>query len=114
NTIGELQRQAVLPPEIEIENRLPGTCPVRADETQIRDALRHLLHNAAEAMPGGGHLLLTLADTGSSGEAGICLSDTGKGFSRESRERAFQPFYSTKSQGIGLGLPAVRSIIESA
>lgn len=113
-TIGELQREGVLAPEIQIENRLDGACHVCADETLIRNALRQLFNNAAEAMPAGGSLLLTSARTASPGEAGICLSDSGKGFSHESRERAFQPFYSTKSQGIGLGLSVVKSIVESA
>lgn len=45
---------------------------------------------------------------------GVCLSDTGKGLSNEIRERAFQPFYSTKSHHIGLGLAAARSIIQAA
>lgn len=106
------QTAGVLPPEIHIENRLPASCMVNADENQIRKALQHLLENAAEEMPAGGHLLLSPLDNNRSTTVGVCLSDSGKGFSSESRERAFQPFYSTKSHSIGLGLSAVRSIIE--
>lgn len=112
--IREMRIVGVLPEEIAIENRFSAPCPVRADEKQIRNALRHLLDNAIEEMPAGGTLLFSPLEASSSHLAGVCLTDSGKGFSRESRERAFQPFYSTKSHSIGLGLAAVRSIIESA
>ncbi len=112
--ISAQQAAGVLPATVSIENRLKKPSIVDADENQIRKVLQHLLENAAEEMPGGGNLLLTSLDNGNPSTVGLCLSDSGKGFSSESRERAFQPFYSTKSQSIGLGLSAVRSIIESA
>lgn len=104
----------VLPGEVNIENHLEKSCIVDADENQIRKALQHLLENAAEEMPSGGTLVLASIQSDNPAIIGVCLSDSGKGFSKESRERAFQPFYSTKSHSIGLGLSAVRSIIESA
>jgi signal transduction histidine kinase len=116
-TIGAIVREmqaGVLPATVTIENRFQNPCPVCADEKQIRNALRHLIDNAAEEMPGGGTLVLEEVDGSTADFAGVCLSDSGQGFSRESRERAFQPFYSTKSHSIGLGLSAVRSIIENA
>jgi signal transduction histidine kinase len=109
-----LQATGVLPAEISIENRLEKPCVVNADESQIRQALQHLMKNAAEEMPGGGTLALTSIAGATAANAGVCLSDSGRGFSSESRERAFQPFYSTKGHSIGLGLSAVRSIIEAA
>ena len=112
--IGAQRRAGVLPDDIKVENHLQKPCPVNADENQIRNALRHLLENAAEEMPAGGTLFLTSMESENPDMAGVCLGDSGKGFSSESRERAFHPFYSTKSHSIGLGLSAVRSIIEAA
>lgn len=110
--IGELRRQGVLTPEIEIDDRLPQTASVWADEALIRQALHYLLTNAAEAMPGGGCLLLTSSPGESDQELTFCISDNGRGFSEESRARAFQVFFSTKAHHLGLGLPMAKSIIE--
>jgi signal transduction histidine kinase len=112
--VSNLQTAGVLPTEIVIENHLQRPCVVNADENQIRKALQHLMENAAEEMPGGGTLVLTSIAGTAPDNVGVCLSDSGQGFSSESRERAFQPFFSTKSHSIGLGLSAVRSILEAA
>jgi signal transduction histidine kinase len=112
--VHNLQATGVLPAEISVENHLEKPCIVNADEDQIRQALQHLMENAAEEMPGGGTVVLTSMAGAIPANAGVCLSDSGRGFSSESRKRAFQPFYSTKGHSIGLGLSTVRSIIEAA
>lgn len=95
-----------------------GTDPghVRADAAQLESALLNLAFNARDAMPGGGQLSLS-AEAYRSGPAGlaggpyvaISVADTGTGMSAEIRERAFEPFYTTKAvgQGSGLGLSQV-------
>lgn len=110
--VGELQRQGLLENDIEIDDRLLEQTYVRADESQIRQVLQNLIANAAEAMPGGGILLLTMPSAESKGEAVVCIGDSGAGFLGESRKRAFQLFFSAKAQHLGLGLPLAKNIIE--
>lgn len=112
--IRELQRDGTLVSPIEIKDELPSICQVWGDEGQIRTALSHILHNAAEAMPEGGALCLSSQDNEGEENVTFCVTDSGKGFTSESRDRAFQPFYSSKEHGIGLGLSSVVSLIEAA
>lgn len=110
--IGKLQRDGVLHARIVVEDDLPETSLARADPEQIRTALHHLFSNAAEAMPEGGTLHLSLREEENC--VVLCVGDSGAGFSRQSKERAFQPFYSTKQYSVGLGMSAARAILEAA
>ena len=75
----------------------------------LMDALYLVLHNAARF--GGGQTVdLTVSTDG--GRAKITVRDRGKGFSEEAFRRAFDPFYSTSDDGLGLGLPHARKVIE--
>lgn len=119
--VRELQCEGVLCPSIEVEDELPPTCPVWGDESQVRIALSYILHNSVEAMPDGGQLRLSYRiskldnpETEQPDVVIICISDSGNGFTPESRERAFQPFYSSKEHNVGLGLSSVRSLIEAS
>jgi len=80
------------------------------DEASIRAASLNLVLNAVQAMPDGGRLEIT---TGSSGEKlWILISDTGSGMSAEELKHIFEPFITTKSRGLGLGMPYAQKIIE--
>ncbi len=83
------------------------------DENQIQQALVALMVNAVEAMPGGGSIRLTVMRDGH-GDLKIRLSDTGSGIAPEDLPHVFEPFYSTKKegQGVGLGLSVVYGIVE--
>ena len=76
---------------------------VHVDLNQLRRALLNLIRNAREAMPSGGKLALR----SSNGEEGVVveLQDTGTGIESEALQRIFDPFFSTKESGTGLGLP---------
>lgn len=79
------------------------------DANQIRQALINLIRNAAEAMPKGGAVELT---TGQRPEfVWVQVRDWGEGIPDEQRERIFDPFFSTKINGTGLGLALVQQII---
>ncbi len=85
-------------------------CFVRADADGLRQVLMNLLRNAVEACGSSGRV--TSSAKCSEGCAVVEVSDTGPGLSKNTRKRAFEPFYSTKSRGTGLGLPISRRIIE--
>jgi len=107
---------------IAIDDALPYELPAFADEEHIQQVLDHVLHNAVEAMPDGGRLRLEAqppqeaygADDESAAKVLLVVSDSGSGFSGEGLERAFQPFFSNKSQSTGLGLSIARSAVEAS
>lgn len=90
-----------------------GTGPLTADADsgQLEQALGNLFQNACQAMEKGGYL--TVSTRRSSGGARIEISDTGPGMTGEILSRAFEPFYTTRARGTGLGLPIARGIIEA-
>jgi signal transduction histidine kinase len=89
----------------------PGTGKLRADPTQMEQVLLNLIHNAVQAMEEGGTLTVTTRVTGES--VTITLRDTGDGIPRSDMVKVFQPFYTTKHRGSGLGLPIVKKITEA-
>ncbi len=97
---------------IEVEDLLPPRLHVHADEEHLRDVVRHVLRNSAEAMPRGGSLKLEAVRF--NGTAQLSLSDSGAGLSPEALQRAFQPFFSSKSQSTGLGLSIARTTVEAS
>ncbi|HEY6952854.1 MAG TPA: HAMP domain-containing sensor histidine kinase [Bacteroidota bacterium] len=84
------------------------------DENQIQQALVALFVNAVEAMPEGGELRVRISDSDEAGSISIEVSDTGVGIPKEDISRVFEPFFSTKrnGQGVGLGLSVVYGIID--
>jgi signal transduction histidine kinase len=81
------------------------------DAVQIEQVLINLIQNAVQAMPRGGYLKVILVKE--NGTAKIVLIDTGVGIPPESLERIFDPFYTTKKSGTGLGLSTSYGIIAS-
>jgi signal transduction histidine kinase len=84
---------------------------VRADvsPSALMDVLYLVLHNAARFGEGQ---TVDVTVSGDGGRAKIIVRDRGKGFSEEAFRRAFDPFYSTSEDGLGLGLPHARKVIE--
>ena len=80
------------------------------DESSMRGALMNLILNAIEAMPSGGRLSITTDQTGDT--LRLEIVDTGRGISEEEAKNIFEPFYTTKQQGLGLGMPYAKKIIE--
>jgi len=86
-----------------------GLPEVGADPDRLKQALSNLALNAEAAMDGGGELMIaTEADRGG---AAIHVTDTGAGIPVEDLDRIFQPYYSTRNGGTGLGLPTVKRIV---
>ena len=89
----------------------PGVRPVQADPEQMTRALRNLVLNAIDAMPGGG--ALTVRTSALPSGVRLEVSDTGQGLKPEERERLFTPYYTTKTHGTGLGLAIVQSVVSA-
>jgi two-component system, NtrC family, sensor histidine kinase HydH len=84
-----------------------------ADPALLHQAFLNLLLNAIQAMPNGGTLNVAVASGPNGQGIEIQVQDTGDGIDPETLKKVFNPFYTTKEKGSGLGLPIVRSIIES-
>jgi len=105
------QSGAVL--KLELADSLPT---VLADDIQIQLVILYLLRNAIEAMNETAKRSRKLTVRTSSPDpetALVTVCDTGPGFGADTAERLFQPFFTTKPSGIGLGLSVSRSIVES-
>jgi signal transduction histidine kinase len=88
---------------IEVTTRLTAAAPlVRGDAAQLTQVLVHLIDNAIEAMGETGQLTITTAITDDGLE--VAVTDTGAGMLPEEVNRIFEPFYTTKPDGEGLGL----------
>lgn len=92
----------------------PGLPPVQIDKVQIQQVMINLLRNAVEAMQNSPRRELRVA-TAQEGDGFVAVSvcDTGTGLSPEVMATLFQPFITTKGQGLGIGLSICRSIVES-
>ncbi len=108
-SVAEFARAELLQAGIILETDLDPGVDVAADESQLRQALLNLIRNAREAMDGGGRLKVRVSAWGD-GMAAIAVSDTGSGVSQENLSKIFDPFFSTKAKGTGLGLALVQQI----
>jgi two-component system sensor histidine kinase PilS (NtrC family) len=118
-----------LPPGARLERQAEPSAVALADPTQLRQVIWNLARNALEALEGEGVVRLSAsrvsgapqdaaADGRKRGAEGtrsveIIVADTGRGIALADLERIFDPFYTTKPDGTGLGLPTVHRIVES-
>jgi signal transduction histidine kinase len=87
----------------------PALTTINADANQLWQAMLNLIHNSREAMPGGGELTISTWREGE--EAVLRVSDNGKGMTGEQLQQVFTPFFTTKKEGIGLGMVLVHQIV---
>ena len=83
------------------------------DKIQIQQVLLNLIRNAAEAMAGSARRKLSIATARAGDMVEISVTDTGPGLPESVRARLFQPFVSTKPNGMGVGLSVCRTIVEA-
>jgi C4-dicarboxylate-specific signal transduction histidine kinase len=98
---------------VELTADLP---PVLGDRIQLQQVILNLMRNGAEAMSGitdRPRRLLVRTETRDAGQVCFSIQDSGIGVDAETMARLFEPFFTTRSQGIGMGLPISLSIIES-
>jgi signal transduction histidine kinase len=107
----ELQRNRVL-----IRSELADNLPtITGDRIQLQQVILNLLRNASDAMVGVDDrprqlLIRTEQEDGTC--VRVTVRDTGVGFDRQSMDKLFDPFYTTKNDGMGIGLSVSRSIVE--
>jgi signal transduction histidine kinase len=104
---------SVAPPPTGIGVELPDEAvpPVVADRDQIRQVVLNLLTNAYEAMPKGGTVQIGARVVGDAVE--VTVSDTGVGMDEQTVAQVFEPFFSLKVKGTGLGLVVSKRIVEA-
>jgi len=121
--------EAARPEGVEIEVDLGTKLTALADPTQVRQILWNLILNAAQAMPEGGRICISVAEVAAEPQEGasegrndakggadfveVTVADTGVGIAPEVLERIFDPFFTTKPEGSGLGLATVHRIVEA-
>lgn len=97
---------------ITVKTKLTRQLPASPiDVTQVQQALVNLVKNAMQAMTRGGTLTLQTGDTSDAVWVGV--TDTGAGIPQEQINRIFEPFYTTKKKGTGLGLMIVQRIVRA-
>jgi signal transduction histidine kinase len=93
--------------DVDVPGRLP---PVHVDRTLISRSLTNIVENALHAMPGSG--TLAVHARAEDHHVRIRVSDTGAGMDPDALARAFEPYFSTKASGTGLGLPIAKRNVE--
>ncbi len=122
--LNDLVRQLVVLLEVEtrahdvgLELALGRSLPkVTIDRIQIQQVITNLVHNAMEAtqeMPQRRRTVTIRTSLGAENELEVAVEDKGEGLEEEDVERLFEPFYSRKADGMGLGLAISRSIVEA-
>jgi two-component system sensor kinase FixL len=87
---------------------------IEGDEVLLRQAFSNLLRNAVEACAGSGvapAIVIRSEIDGAHGVSRIFVEDNGPGIAPDRRERVFRPFFTSKRNGTGLGLPLVQKIV---
>jgi len=95
---------------VKVEVNVRPEIRIFADEQKLLRVFNNLLRNAADAMPAGGTLTVNAVQVEDT--ATVEVKDTGVGIKKEHLEKLFTPFFTTKSQGMGLGLPICKRIVE--
>jgi PAS domain S-box-containing protein len=121
--MGELAREVIALTRHEVvsnkvilrTNLEPALPPVSGDRIQLQQVLINLTVNAVEAMRGvkGGRRELLIITVKEGGGVRVAISDTGGGFDPRDAEHLFDAFYTTKPEGMGMGLAISRSIVEA-
>jgi Signal transduction histidine kinase len=94
-----------------VECTTPGMPPILVDRVQIQQVILNLVKNAIQAVDADGRVVVRVATQPD--QVRFTVIDTGPGISPDQVKRLFEPFNTTKSEGMGLGLPICRSIIEA-
>jgi len=120
DTLVVLQNSPEMAKTIEIRKSLAENVRIRIDPQQLQQVIWNLMLNAVQEMKGGGTLsIATTVHTATDGSKGdrrfgrVSISDTGPGILPENQDKIFDPFFTSKETGTGLGLTIVHRIVEN-
>jgi len=108
-TIEDVLTTTTPPARVEVA-RDSDSLAIEADDRQMHQNLTDLVTNAYQAMPAGGRVLVETHREGS--EALLTVQDSGTGFPDDQLELVFEPSFTTKTDGTGVGLAIVRRLAE--
>ncbi len=120
HVVREALARVAVPENIQVTLQLDESLPIiQADARQLDQALGNLILNAVQAMPGGGLLTIqtsarSVEPSQISGSGWVCVSigDEGAGIAPANLSRLFEPLFTTKARGIGLGLTLSKNLIQ--
>jgi PAS domain S-box-containing protein len=112
-----LTRSEALKHGVEVQARLATDLPaVEGDRVQLQQVILNLIMNAIEAMSGaddGARKLQLSSEADAAGGVCVAVRDSGPGLDPQNEAKLFDPFYTTKPEGMGMGLAICRSIVEA-
>jgi PAS domain S-box-containing protein len=112
--IERILRKLTVPGNVSIRVEVPVELPrVRVDPLQMGQVFRNLMANGLDAMPEGGTLEIHAEPAPDLGGVVVRVRDTGIGMTAEQLARLFQPLFTTKARGIGLGLVVVKNLTQA-
>ena len=107
-------RHCTIPDGVAIDVDIPeGLPPIEVDPQQIQRVFRNLIVNGVEAMNENGRLTISAAEDKASGMVRVGVRDTGGGITPEQMTKLFQPLFTTKARGTGLGLVVVKNLTQA-
>ncbi|MGB9756399.1 MAG: PAS domain S-box protein, partial [Candidatus Bathyarchaeales archaeon] len=100
-----------IPKEIQILDLTQDSPKIKVDIDKMKRVFGNIVRNAVDAMPKGGKISITSKE--SDGNVEIAFTDTGTGIPKDVLEKIWTPFFTTKSKGMGLGLPICKRLVEA-
>lgn len=99
--------------QVEVKlNVLSNGAPLMVDHEQIKTCLMNILINCLEAMPSGGTLTISAVEDTDQEIMHLTIADSGSGIAEDVQAKVFEPYFSTKETGVGLGLAITKKTIE--
>jgi PAS domain S-box-containing protein len=112
SVIQETLSRVHVPQNINVVNQLENTLPIiLADPDQLKQVFTNIILNAIQSMPEGGDLLVR-SEVESPEWMTVSFTDSGIGIPKDSLPKIFEPLFTTKAKGIGLGLAVTKTLIE--
>jgi signal transduction histidine kinase len=112
NIIQEAVSRINVPENIELKSQIDASIPlIDADPDQLDRIFGNILLNAIQAMPKGGQLIIK-TEVLNPDRVTVSVTDTGVGIPRENLEKIFDPLFTSKAKGIGLGMAITKTFVE--
>ncbi len=112
--VAQALSECVVPSRVSVRVDVPpAISSLYADRRQIQMVIGKLVSNAIDAMPEGGNLEVVAREDEAGGTIVLSVKDSGTGIAPEDMPRLFQPLFTTKARGIGLGLVVVKNLTEA-